>query len=260
MAKEIQASYWTGNTLYALLLDNSGEIYNGAAFEAIADANWTTYDIAMSEEGTASGIYTCNMPEVDAGIYNIIIRSQEGGSPAVSDPCVGEGEIHWDGSDVVSIGSIVEDVWGYATRTLTMTAAEAVAAISGSTLTILRGDTYELSLTGLGDISTREKLWFTVKTKQSDQDHAALILVEETLGLVYSNGGASGAAGNGAITVDDAVAGDISIKIDEVETKKLTPQNNIHYDVQWRSAADDVHTLTSGTCHIAADVTRRVDE
>lgn len=152
------------------------------------------------------------------------------------------------------------DIWTYATRTLTMTAAEAVAAISGSTLTILRGDTYELSLTDLGNISTRDKLWFTVKTSRSDHDHAALILIEETLELVYSNGGAPEAAGNGTITVTDQVAGDITIKIDEIETKKLSPQNNIYYDVQWRSAADDVHTLTSGTCHITADVTRRVDE
>lgn len=264
MAKEIQASYWTGNTLYALLLDNSGQIYNGTTFETIADANWATYDIAMSEEGTASGIYTCNMPGVDAGIYNIIIRSQEGGSPAVSDPCVGEGQLHWDGSDEVSIGSIVVDVWGYATRTLTMTAAEVAEAISGSTLTIRRGDTYELSLTDLGSIASWDKLWFTIKTKRSDQDSKALILIEEddAVGLIYSNGAAvlDANKGNGDIAVDDEDDGDISIVIDEIETKKLAPQNNIYYDVQWRSAGGDVHTLTYGTCHIVADVTRRIDE
>ena len=152
------------------------------------------------------------------------------------------------------------EVWAYTTRTLTMTAASAIAAISGSTLSIRRGDTYQLSLTGLGTIATREELWFTVKTDQSDQDHAALILVEETAGLIFSNGGAPVAAGNGAITIDDAAAGDITIKIDEVETAKLTPQNNIYYDVQARYADGDVHTLASGTCHIVADVTRRTDE
>ncbi len=162
---------------------------------------------------------------------------------------------------IAALGDVTAaEIWAYATRTLTMTAASAVAAISGSTLSIRRGDTYELSLTGLGNISTRDKLWFTVKAKQSDQDHAALILVEETLGLVYSNGVVAATSGNGAITIDDAVAGDITIKIDEAETKKISPQNNIYYDVQWRSAAGDVHTLTSGACHIVADVTRRITE
>ena len=132
--------------------------------------------------------------------------------------------------------------------------------VVGTTITRKRGDTWDISFTNLGNISTRTKLWFTIKTNQSDFDPKALVLVEETLGLEYSNGAPAGIPANGAITIDNALLGNISIKVDEAETKALAPQNNIYYDVQARFADGDVHTLTYGTFHIVADVTRRIDE
>ena len=132
--------------------------------------------------------------------------------------------------------------------------------IVGTTITRKRGDTWDISFTNLGNITTRTKLWFTIKTNQSDFDPKALVLVEETLGLEYSNSSPAGTPANGAITIDNALLGNISIKVDEAETKALAPQNNIYYDVQARFADGDVHTLTYGTFHIVADVTRRIDE
>jgi len=37
-------------------------------------------------------------------------------------------------------------------------------------ITILRGDTLSLAITGLGNISSRAKLWFTVKVSKTDAD------------------------------------------------------------------------------------------
>ena len=66
-----------------------------------------------------------------------------------------------------------------ATRTVTQAAASVTAAVSGSTINITRGDTLSASITGLGDISTRTSLWFTVKHDRSEADTASLIQIEE---------------------------------------------------------------------------------
>jgi hypothetical protein len=146
------------------------------------------------------------------------------------------------------------DVWSYATRTLTASAAAVIAAVLGSSINITRGDSLSASLTGLGDISTRSKLWFTVKRDPETPDTAAIIQIEETDGLVYLNG-AAGTAIQGSITVTDAVAGDITIALDEVATAQLAPQA-CYYDIQVLTAAGAVTTLTDGGAAITADITR----
>lgn len=97
MANELVIHYPTGATLYALLFDATGQIWNGAAFAVPGSASWTNYDIAMSEVATATGIYRASMPAAAAGIYGWVVRKQAGGSPAVSDIAVGSGEIRWTG-------------------------------------------------------------------------------------------------------------------------------------------------------------------
>ena len=148
--------------------------------------------------------------------------------------------------------------WTYATRTLTQSAASVISAVSGSFINITRGDSLSASLTGLGDISGRSKLWFTVKHDRSGADTAAIIQIEETAGLVYLNGSAASVAGNGSITVDDASAGNITIALDETETDDLPVFSGLYYDVQMLTAAGAVTTLTASTCNILADVTRAV--
>lgn len=155
--------------------------------------------------------------------------------------------------------TVAADVWGYSSRTLTQSAASVVSAVSGSTITIMRGDSLSASLTGLGDISARSKLWFTVKDDREDNDASAVIQIEETAGLVYLNAAdASLRAANGDITVDDASAGDITITLDEVETDDLAVRSGLFYDVQMLTAAGTVTTLTTGSCTVTADVTRVV--
>jgi hypothetical protein len=158
-----------------------------------------------------------------------------------------------------SIAAVDSDVWAYATRTLTQSAASVTAAVSGSTITIHRGDSLSASLTGLGNISDRSKLWFTVKDDKGDPDIRSIIQIEESAGLQYLNAGdASARSANGSITVDDEISGDITIVLEKSETDDLSVQSNIYYDVQVLTEAGIVTTLTSGTCNVTADVTRRV--
>jgi hypothetical protein len=81
MAGELSISYPTGNTLYAVVLDATGQIYNtvGASFEAINGSNWTQYDHALTESGS-TGLYIGNFPSVSAGSFWFDIRLQAGGS------------------------------------------------------------------------------------------------------------------------------------------------------------------------------------
>lgn len=149
---------------------------------------------------------------------------------------------------------IATAVWANATRTLTQSALAIAEAVSGSKITLLRGDKFEASLTGLGDISNRTRLYFTVKRDRGHADSLALIQIEEDDGLKYIDGEAAGAPGNGSITVDDENNGDLTIILAAVETAKL-PILPAYYDVQMITATG-VSTLTFNLAAITADVTR----
>lgn len=105
MSKELQIHYPAGATLYALLSNATGSVYNGSTFETFVDANIGNYDIALTEQGTASGFYAGNMPALAAGVYHVAIRERAGASPAVSDPTVGLGDVLWDGSAIINPAS-----------------------------------------------------------------------------------------------------------------------------------------------------------
>jgi len=146
------------------------------------------------------------------------------------------------------------DVWSYATRTLTQSAAAVAAVVAGSTLTIQRGDDLSAALTDLGSIAGRKKLWFTLKSDSAAADTASVLQIEETAGLVYLNG-AAGTGAQGDITVDDEDDGDITITLKAASAAQLLAGTYV-YDVQWVDASDAVHTLASGTARIVADITR----
>lgn len=84
--------------LYAVILSNIGQAYNGTSFENITDANWGNYDIPLTEGGTASQIYLGTFPAVAAGVYTIFVYEQAGGSPAVGDELLGAGKVDWSGT------------------------------------------------------------------------------------------------------------------------------------------------------------------
>lgn len=156
-------------------------------------------------------------------------------------------------------GATAAEVWAHSERTLTQSANATVAAVSGSTITILRGDTLSFSLTGLGSITGQTKLWFTVKSDTADADAKAIFQITEADGLIVLNKSVENlTAGNGTITIDDASAGDITVTLGKVETASLVPRDSMSYDVQWANASGQVATLTTGTCNVTADVTRDV--
>lgn len=263
MTNELTISYPTGNTLYAVVLDAVGQAWNGSAFEAPIDASWTTYAVAFTE-AESTGLYSGDMPAVDAGVYTFVARKQAGGSPAIGDISIGTGVIQWDGTAEIGLNDIPADAWGYSSRTLTQSAAQVAAAVTGSDIVILRGDTFVASLTGLGSLTGYVSLDWTVKRNKANPDDQAIIRIRKNLsgtddGLLVLNGqDASARSANGSITIDDIDTGDVTITLEAEETRNLgTKSGSLYYDLQ-EITATTVETHTAGSVRIAGDVTRAI--
>ena len=116
---------------------------------------------------------------------------------------------------------------------------------------------------GLGDLTGWDELCFSVKQdKEVDIDSAAMISVTHTLigpttTLNYINGGAPTSGTNAALTIDDEVAGDVTIVIEAVEMASLPLFTEGDYDFQKEDFADgNVFTMASGVAEVVADVTQ----
>jgi hypothetical protein len=155
-------------------------------------------------------------------------------------------------------------VWAYTNRTLTQTLAQIIAALSGTSITIQRGDTFSITPTvtsNTGYVS----IDFTVKRSKSDPDEDALVCIRKNAsgvgdGLLYINSltptdaGLTSAAGT--ITVVSATS--ITIALSAAATKQLPELLDGYYDVQYIFPLSVVNTVASGKCVIDEDVRQAV--
>jgi len=278
-----------------LLLDKST---NEAQFRlALAGATKTLLDATAScdypaESDVRSGVEydngdmtgTCAVPAPEYVAYGVAVDDTVGTALLTPDAAA---QAVWEyaggsGRTLTSFGSLVSDIatavweyatrtitsggitakeiWEYTSRTLTQTAAEVMAAISGSDLVIYRGDSWSAALTGLGDISARSKLYFTLKSNNRQTDAEAMVQIEETDGLIVLNGTAMTGTDvlNGSLVVNDEVNGNVTLALAATVTAQLECAEGLLYDIQVVNADGAVHTLTAGTAVVLADVTRAV--
>jgi hypothetical protein len=151
-------------------------------------------------------------------------------------------------------------VWENATRTLTQSAAQVTATVDGSDISIKRGDSISIALTGLASNTGYGKLWFTVKSVYGDADSAAILQVLLTAPAAGTDGlqvlnGAAATAAQASITVNSATA--ITITIDEAASKELSIASGLVYDVQML-VSGAITTLTEGSFAVTGDVTKAV--
>lgn len=91
-----------GATLYAILTDTAGRYAIGAATEAGDATHWASYAIPVPESSIA-GRYILTFPALSSGLYHADVYGQAGASPSpTADTIVVDGEIVWDGTDIVS--------------------------------------------------------------------------------------------------------------------------------------------------------------
>jgi hypothetical protein len=145
------------------------------------------------------------------------------------------------------------DVWAYASRTLTQSAASVATAVAGSTITFTRGVINTITLTGLTFDATRTKCWFTVKISHDDDDSEAVLQIEETDGLLYLNGAAASSAAQGTLTISGTTA---TIVLKTTASASLLVRSGMVYDIM-ELVAGEKYQITEATANVDAEVTRR---
>ena len=106
MANEIRCQYDPGKTLYAMIRDEAGQVWNGSAWEVYGASEHTAedYNYALTDKG--GGEYIGNFPTsiTTAGSYTAFIFEQAGSSPAgpPTDLSVGTQTIRWSGAGGVA--------------------------------------------------------------------------------------------------------------------------------------------------------------
>lgn len=91
----------TGKNLYVTVRNLDGEIWDTTgtpAFETYSTAALANYDIAMTEQGTASRFYVFTFPSgISAGTYVVTAYERAGASPTEGDLAVYQWIVYWDG-------------------------------------------------------------------------------------------------------------------------------------------------------------------
>jgi len=151
-------------------------------------------------------------------------------------------------------------VWSYVFRTLTSTAAETTAAISGSNLTITRAVTFSATVTGVSFPATWSKVYFTVKESNSHPDTQAFVQIVRyngsgNDGLIRLNKGAATAA-QGSLTAN-STAGTIAINLTDDATVQLYA-GNYTYDLKFILSDSTSQIITYGSCYVVLTSTEAI--
>lgn len=229
----------SGLTLTAGLLNPDGS----------ANSNITTTNILELAVGT--GIYGWTGTILDG--FNGYLTLSSGSTLKFA---IGINPQESENADIRSssiAGLTATSVWTALTRTLTPPVAQSISALNGPNITVLRGDTITVPFTELGSLVGRSKLWFTVKASDGDLDAAAIIQIEETGGLLYLNG-LTATSNQGSLVVTDQNGGAMTVSLIPIAAASL-PLKVYHYDVQVL-VGTAIHTLTSGSFTVDADITR----
>lgn len=155
-----------------------------------------------------------------------------------------------------ALSAIATAVWGYASRRLTMTAAQIAAAMAGDKIVIRRSTTFEWSVPGVGSLAGRTNLWLTIKTTQDDDDDDAIVQLEEGTGLVVLAGSSDVTAADGSLVVDDEDAGDFTFTIEDAATAELAARTQLYCDLKMKDASG-THIKFESRADVTNVVTQR---
>ena len=76
----------TSDVLYVTISNQSGQVWNGTNFVTFNPANYSTYVLSLTNNG--SNIWSRSHPSVPSDFYTYSFRIQQGGSPATSDSII----------------------------------------------------------------------------------------------------------------------------------------------------------------------------
>lgn len=119
------------------------------------------------------------------------------------------------------------------------------AASSSGTLTIVRYSDFSVLLTGLGSLTSRDDVVFTVKASETDTDDQALVQASETGGLLRLNGEAASDSTQATITVTDESTGSVRIELSNEVTAALAAAETRPYSVKLIRSNGEAVELTN---------------
>lgn len=133
--------------------------------------------------------------------------------------------------------------------------------LAGTALTIERNASISFTVTGMGDISDRTKLAFTMKAASDLADTQAYLKIEKVeagavnhITRINKAAPATGTDADGTITVDDAVAGDVTITV-APRSAALIPLTSGIWDVVRWDAAGAKHIEAYGSAVVQSTAT-----
>ena len=112
MANEIHVDYESGNTLYAVIRNGSGQVWypGGQAFE-----NWGAgghdaddYDVGLTDKDGDRYIGDFD-DNIGAGRYTVQVFEQAGANPADGDSLIGSGDIVWTGKGELTAEKVLSN-------------------------------------------------------------------------------------------------------------------------------------------------------
>lgn len=159
-------------------------------------------------------------------------------------------KVNADHSVAAGAGTVVIDNF------ITIPAPVASASQLPGVITCLRGDTLQVALPALGDITARTKLLMTAKANVNDADDLSVFQVTESVGLTRLNGIDAVTAGSAGLTVSNATTGVVNLRIDATVTAALAVRDLV-WDVQVYFPSG-ISTPISGVFSVVADVTQSV--
>ena len=142
------------------------------------------------------------------------------------------------------------DVWTYGSRTLTQSASSIISAVTGDSITDIRGSSWGIEVEDLTLDANKQQ--FTIKKSRDDADASALLMIDDT-GLVYLNG-AAGTSGDGSLSYTGTT---LTITVKASATAQL-PKGTYVYNIQYVTAAGVVEEPYGGKFVITPDGVRAV--
>ena len=236
------------------------DIYRRGTVGAIATAQSAT------EQG--GGVYVYTHTDATAASYFAVFKTadttvdlQEIASWSIEQVPLIDASIS---SVVTSISGIAAAVWTYVTRTLTSTAAQTTATLTGSNLVITNRVTYSHQLSNLTIPANWEKIYLTIKASKSFADSAATLqwLVSNPAasgddGVIVYGGSPGGSARTlGSLTIDQP-NGTITIGLqDDIDLALLA--GDYDYDIKCLTDDGKSQILTEALATINLAVTQAV--
>jgi hypothetical protein len=241
------------------------EIGDGVYSYRLASADLTLYDYVAIAKTADTSVDQQNLAALwtnyatGAAIAGDAMTLSAG---AVTAAAIATDAIDSDALAATATAEIAAAAWAYATRTLTASSSGADITTETGHISRKRGDTWGISITGLGALTGYTSLWFTIKTDPSHVDSASIVQIKLNAtglldGLLYVNGAAASNEALGSITIDDLAAGNITIALDESITASLPIASGLYYDVQTLISAA-TNTPDSGSFDIVEDITRSI--